>query len=64
MHNVLILVAVPEKIALDTDENTIFMTDSGQRQIVKMDYNGENMETVLTDGLQKPRGIDLDSDSR
>ena len=64
MHNVLILVAVPEKIAIDTGTNTIFITDSGQGEIVKIDYNGQNMETILTDGLQKPRGIALDSESR
>ena len=53
-------------IAVDQYLNRIFYTDYGKDYVVKMDYDGNNQEIILTNAhnLINPRGIITDTVNR
>ena len=58
--------ATLEKLAIDTNLKIIFFTDSGQSKIVRMDYLGNTITTILdsSNDLQLAAGITLHSTTR
>ena len=49
-----------EGIALDFNTGKIYWTDFGVSKILRADFDGSNVEDIVTTGLQQPISIILD----
>ena len=58
-----ILDSVPDGLAVDWKSKLLFYTDTGEDVIVKMDYDGDSVSTLIT-SVDEPRAIVLDFDSQ
>ena len=59
----LILDSIPDGLAVDWEAKLIIYTDTGEDEIVRMDYNGHSKTTLFTT-VDEPRGVALDFSKR
>ena len=50
----------PTGIALDILRGKMYWTDRGTRKILRANFDGSNIDTLITEGLRDPTGIALD----
>ena len=55
----IVLASVPDGIAVDKIQKSIFFTDTGTDQIATIDYNGGSNSVILSI-MDEPRAITLD----